>query len=61
MADRHLKALMHRHSTLDAKISQLSRGSLSAAASLARLKRMRLAVKDQIEQYRQSRRPLTGA
>lgn len=60
MPDRYLKSLMQRHSTLDAKISELSRRPWGAAQSLARLKRSRLAVKDQIERYRRSRQPLTG-
>ncbi len=59
--ERHLKALIHRHRSLEAKIAELSARPAGWSPAVARLKRMRLAVKDQIEAYRRRHgRQLTG-
>lgn len=54
MIERRMRALIHRHRALEAKIAELSRRPGGWPPSVSRLKRMRLAVKDQIEAYRKA-------
>jgi hypothetical protein len=58
--ERHLKALIHRHRSLEAKISEMSRRPDGRFLTVSRLKRMRLAVKDQIEAHRRRSSPASG-
>jgi hypothetical protein len=51
--ERHLRALTRRHRALEVTIAELTRRPGGWSPAVPRLKRMRLAVKDQIEAYRQ--------